>query len=469
MQTVQKPSRDSDDCYHKASSFFFRTSRSNHTAFLEDLIMSLFGSSPTESPLANSSLNSKSLFGDEVTPAAPSTSSLFADENTDPSPWSMPTPKKAARRDLVKTLLPATDVPESYIDAYDKILESNDRVGAGVGLTGIKNILESSGLNPSAQAQVLNLVVPGGQEVVSGLGRSEFNVLLALIGLVQEGEDATLDGVDERRRRKLPTSYVDGKCSQVCAGLPVPRTPYLDKLRSAGSEEQSNGTASHMPNASAIRSPQKDSVASRPRRVRQDSLGGDLESDPWASPGTQKAVPPSSAANNTRPKGLPEHVSKSTAASLPQRTTSTFTTHAESPPEGNGQPTGGAPSGGAGWSSYNGSSNEGFSEQQNLIGGGFGDGNGSQGNPGSEDPRQFVGTSAVLPHAPGEIVTISMLPEKEGVFMFQHRNYEVKSVRRSSSVVRRYSDFVWLLDCLQKRYPFRRLPLLPPKRVQGTL
>ena len=60
-----------------------------------------------------------------------------------------------------------------------------------------------------------------------------------------------------------------------------------------------------------------------------------------------------------------------------------------------------------------------------------------------------------------------MLPEKEGMFLFQHRNYEVKALRRGSSVVRRYSDFVWLLDCLQKRHPFRRLPLLPPKRVQG--
>ena len=164
--------------------------------------MSLFGSSPTDSPLANS-INSKSLFGDEVTPAATSTSSLFADENADSSPWSMPTPKKAARRDLVKTLLPATDVPESYVDAYDKTLESNDRVGAGIGLTGIRKILESSGLSPSAQAQVLNLVVPGGRESTSGLGRSEFNVLLALIGLGQEGEDATLDGVDERRRSRL--------------------------------------------------------------------------------------------------------------------------------------------------------------------------------------------------------------------------------------------------------------------------
>jgi sorting nexin-8 len=49
--------------------------------------------------------------------------------------------------------------------------------------------------------------------------------------------------------------------------------------------------------------------------------------------------------------------------------------------------------------------------------------------------------------------------------MFQHRNYEVASSRRTTKVIRRYSDFVWLLDCLHKRYPFRQLPLLPPKRV----
>jgi sorting nexin-8 len=209
-------------------------------------------------------------------------------------------------------------------------------------------------------------------------------------------------------------------------------------------------------------------MAARPRRIRQDSLGGDLESDPWASPVVQKSVPPSNAAHNGRPNGLPEHVAKSAAAGLPQRITSTFTTHAESSRGGNSRPVEGASGGGAGWSSYNGSSNEGFSEQQNLIGGGFGDGGGSQGNPGNEDPRRSLGATAVLPPASGEIVAITMLPEKEGMFMFQHRNYEVKSVRRSSSVVRRYSDFVWLLDCLQKRYPFRRLPLLPPKRVQGT-
>lgn len=62
---------------------------------------------------------------------------------------------------------------------------------------------------------------------------------------------------------------------------------------------------------------------------------------------------------------------------------------------------------------------------------------------------------------------VTLMPEKEGVFLFQHHNYEVTSARRGSKVVRRYSDFVWLLDCLHKRYPFRVLPLLPPKRVAG--
>lgn len=163
--------------------------------------MSLFGTSPEESSPGNSVLRSKSsLFADDAGFGAGSGSSLFADDAGDDSPWSNNTiPKRAARRDLVKTLLPATDVPESYIDAYDLILNSGPRVGAGVGLTGVREILASSGLNATDQARILNLVVPGEQENENGLERNEFNVLLALVGLAQEGEDITLDSVDERR------------------------------------------------------------------------------------------------------------------------------------------------------------------------------------------------------------------------------------------------------------------------------
>lgn len=66
-----------------------------------------------------------------------------------------------------------------------------------------------------------------------------------------------------------------------------------------------------------------------------------------------------------------------------------------------------------------------------------------------------------------ETIIVNLLPEKEGMFLFQHHNYEVASSRRGSKVIRRYSDFVWLLECLHKRYPYRILPLLPPKRVAG--
>lgn len=165
--------------------------------------MSLFGSSPDDSSVpSHSQPQSKSLFEDGPTPGAASNASLFTDDDdgSGPSPWALPTPKKAGRSELVKTLLPASAVPESYIDIFDTLLDSGDRLGSGISLTGVKKLLEGSGLDPAEQARVLNLVIPGGKEGAGGLGRSEFNVLLALIGLSQEDEEATLDGVDERRK-----------------------------------------------------------------------------------------------------------------------------------------------------------------------------------------------------------------------------------------------------------------------------
>lgn len=172
--------------------------------------MSLFGTSPeAEDPSAVSSTQKSkaSLFADE--PAGGS-SSLFADDTgDDSSSWNPQsnTAKRTARRDLVRTLLPATDVPESYVDAYDLILNSGDRVGSGVGLSSIREILSSSNLTASDQGKILNLVVSGDNETSGGLGRPEFNVLLALIGLAQEGEDLSFDAVDDHRKSKSFASH----------------------------------------------------------------------------------------------------------------------------------------------------------------------------------------------------------------------------------------------------------------------
>ena len=172
--------------------------------------MSLFGD--------DSSLNDpppqaeqKSLFNDGAPPAAKSHSSLFDDNGDgDDSPWSMPTPKKTGRADLVKTLLPASTVPESYIDAFDTLLGSEYEAAPGtISLAGFKKLLEGSGLEAPEQAHILNLVT-NGQDTSNGLGRSEFNVLVALIGLSQEKEEASFDGVDERRGSKYSQGTLFG-------------------------------------------------------------------------------------------------------------------------------------------------------------------------------------------------------------------------------------------------------------------
>ena len=152
---------------------------------------------------------------------------------------------------------------------------------------------------------------------------------------------------------------------------------------------------------------------------------------------------------------------------MPNGDTASYSTRSGQDTSAGGSPPTSRTSGAAenAWGGYNGSS-AGFSDQS-TIGGGFGDSGDGQSNRPGQQPSRSVSGSVTIPTGTGESVTVTLLPEKEGMFLFQHHNYEVKTVRKGTSVVRRYSDFVWLLDCLQKRYPFRRLPLLPPKRVQG--
>ena len=163
--------------------------------------MSLFGSSPDDSSSTAQPARSNqksSLFDDEQSGSKSGTSLFDNEGNGEASPWDMPTPKKAGRSDLVKRLLPPSDVPESYIDAFDALRETSYKAEGGqIGTAATKKLFEGSGLDAPAQDRILKLVT-GGQE--TSLGRSEFNVLLALIGLSQESEEASLDAVDERRR-----------------------------------------------------------------------------------------------------------------------------------------------------------------------------------------------------------------------------------------------------------------------------
>ena len=152
-----------------------------------------------------------SLFGDEDPPARQTKSSLFdeesankggsglfADDNTTSSSgaWDFPTPKKAARGNPVKTLLQEDEVPETYVDAFDRVLASGSSGNGLVDQGGARRLLLESNVGAGEQSKILEIV--GGN--ADGLSRSEFNVLFALIGLAQEGEELSLDAVDERKQ-----------------------------------------------------------------------------------------------------------------------------------------------------------------------------------------------------------------------------------------------------------------------------
>lgn len=74
-----------------------------------------------------------------------------------------------------------------------------------------------------------------------------------------------------------------------------------------------------------------------------------------------------------------------------------------------------------------------------------------------------------------DIITIEEIPEREGL-LFKHINYRIghlvdlpnAELVRDRSVVRRYSDFDWLQEVLIKRYPFRMIPELPPKKIGSS-
>ena len=213
------------------------------------------------------------------------------------------------------------------------------------------------------------------------------------------------------------------------------------------------------------------------RRIRRDSLEN-LDSDPWGSPAMHRGHTHTVENEVTPSKGVTAVRPMNNGVGGSARTTSAFTTHSDLPTstastlEGD-ESSGGRPvdGSGGGWDSY-GNSTSGFtgSAQSGTGAEGFAsDLDGQGGNHTGGGTSRSLGSGGTTNRSVEEIVTVVLLPDKEGMFMFQHHNYEVKSVRRGSNVVRRYSDFVWLLDCLHKRYPFRQLPLLPPKRVAGKI
>lgn len=173
--------------------------------------MSLFGTTPPdEAPSMQSSFarSRQSLFDEEESATQSTSNSLFQDDiarSGAGSPWDMPTPRKQqSRADLVRSLLPASDAPDSYIEIFDTVVRENGS-GGKVSSGGAMRVLAAANLDADAQAKIMSIIAPGGGEIA--LGRNEFNVLLGLVGLAQEGDTVSLDGIDERKRSEFFWSF----------------------------------------------------------------------------------------------------------------------------------------------------------------------------------------------------------------------------------------------------------------------
>lgn len=166
--------------------------------------MSLFGEPEAdESPSMHSSFarSRQSLF-DEESNNPSNSNSIFQDDDVagsgTASPWDMPTPRKQhSRADILRNLLPASDAPDSYIETFDSVVRE-DGSGGKVTSGGVMRVLAAAKIGADDQARIMGIIAPGGGEVA--LGRNEFNVFLGLVGLAQERETISLDGIDERRR-----------------------------------------------------------------------------------------------------------------------------------------------------------------------------------------------------------------------------------------------------------------------------
>ncbi|KAI1373008.1 hypothetical protein F4677DRAFT_456228 [Hypoxylon crocopeplum] len=429
------------------------------TKLWEKLVMSLFGTSPPNepSPSANPSMarSRNSLFDDDDGPMTRSTSdTLFNDDDVgdsgNASPWDIPTPRKQqSRADLLRRLLDGVDVPDSYIEAFD-IAAREDGSGGKVTSSGVAKTLAAAKLSADDQAQIMGILAPGGKLEV--IGRNEFNVLLALIGLAQEGEAVSLDGVDERRRN-LPHPRLSSPVKK-------PIFPSTAELAAKPPQQPVNAPAP---------------FSSQSRAPKQPMDGP--EDDPWSSSDLHRNHDHAETLKtngtghaNSGVNGNGNGYGDSDTPDMHSRTTSNFTTTTTVASAGGdaSQAAGSVSSHPGGWGYFDGSNAGGFSEPSSRnpaspFGGVGGEGRDPGINPTIGHSRTISGGRTGS--AVEENILVTLMPEKEGVFLFQHHNYEVTSSRRGSKVIRRYSDFVWLLDCLHKRYPFRALPLLPPKRV----
>lgn len=287
------------------------------------------------------------------------------------------------------------------------------------------------------------------------IARSEFFVALALAALAQQKQRALQRHSDVDACANIGVAAVS-----IQALLNRRSNPPVPKLDLASLSQGSKiGSTAASGQSGFSTSP----VHNRAYKLSLGSSG-----DPWSSSPTAGPSAPSTFTNGYKASPAPYSIPEEAASSSGFKPSYTS-------PSRNGTSSSGAYTGG-----YSSFPSFGENDQDQYSGHGFG-GSSDGGNGGDLQGLESFSSAADFSRS---LTRVDVLQQAEiaGSFWDRHTVYLViNSASRptghartgstagkasaNGGVVRRYSDWVWLNEVLERKYPARMRPTLPPKRV----
>lgn len=162
--------------------------------------MSLFGSSPEDntpsgSTQASAARGRSALFDEDIVPPS---SSLFENDAHSDDPWSFSAPRTSRRVGLDQLLTESNaKIPEYYFSVFEVLLQQYpSRSRDAVSPDAIEKVLTEAELGNNSRDIVWNIL----GEKKDAWNRSEIWALLCMVGLISEGEEVSMDSIDDRRR-----------------------------------------------------------------------------------------------------------------------------------------------------------------------------------------------------------------------------------------------------------------------------
>ncbi|KAK9469010.1 hypothetical protein V1512DRAFT_274211 [Lipomyces arxii] len=408
----------------------------------------------------------------------------------DDDPWGIAAPK-ATSKPTISNMLDTTRVPKIYNDSFD----AENAVGGVVTLANVRNAIDRAGLgNNSAGDAIMNLIARNKQD--NRIDRGTWCVAMALIGLVQEGEqDLDLDAVDSRKY-SLPSTKLRFQPKANTPAAPT-RSTSSRKVMAATAPVSSRSAYTPPARTQPVAVPpvntQNDIRPTEQTPPSPSSPPGISVNDPWAAQDDDDEDEAPYSANGYSSNAYSSNAYSSNTYSNPTYTSSSYEQPQPQQSSNNYNSDTYNPS----YSSVLGAdyndlartnhrpmyTDEAMMPSATSNGATVVEDDDSDVDEEENDDPNYVPPVENFPYTraqpyydahEGDKVRVTIIPEKEGVFIFRHVNYLLEGAaapgidgtvpRTGYRVVRRYSDFVWLLNCLLKRYPFRILPLLPPKR-----